>query len=207
MKKRILTLTLAALAATTGIAGCNLFGDSDSDTAISATSEPASASQENVGNVIEQDGVRKTVVYTDYNTGIEDETGPMEYSIDSVQIADVITTTDTAAGLLDLDKNTEAVMVTIAFSCKNAGERTANFYISQAAIEVNEKEEADPKSYYGEYVDGNFTAGVSKSGSNVYIIKNIKADDIKSIMFHVDAPADSDFVDMGDDVDVEIEID
>ena len=138
--------------------------------------------------------------------GVDGETGAMVYSIDSVQLSDVITTTDTASKMLDLEKNTEAAMITIGFTCKNRWEITSNFYISQAAIETDGGEEATPKSFYGEYTDGNFAPGVSKTGSNVYVIKGVKAADIKSIMFHVDAPADSDFQDIGEDVDVEIKV-
>ena len=125
----------------------------------------------------------------------------MLYSIDSVQLADVITTTDNASRLLDLEKNTDAVMVTIAFSCENTGTYDNNVYISQAEIETDAGDKATPRSFYGDYMDGHFGPEESKKGSNIYIIKGKSSADIKSLKFHIDAPADSDFQDCGEPVD------
>ena len=130
----------------------------------------------------------------------------MVYSIDSIQLADVITTTDNASRMLDLEKNTDAVMVTIGFTCRNKWDIQANFYICQAEIETEDGMEATPKSFYGEYMDSNIQPGVTKSGSNVYIIKGKKAEDIKKLSFHVDAPADGDFLEVGENVDIDIDI-
>ena len=208
MKKKLISLVISAAAAGVLLGGCNLFApDSrEKETETTKATETTQTTTVKNGDVVEKDGVRKTIVYNNDSPGVSGSTGGIEYSIDSVQIADVITTTDTASRLLDLEKNNEAVMVTVSFSCKNTWEITTNFYISQAAIETDAGDEATPKSLYGEYMDGNFSAGASKSGSNVYIIKGVKADSIKSISFHVDAPADMDFKDVGEDVDVEIEI-
>jgi len=206
MKKKIIPFVISLSAAGLLLGGCSMFGSGSGgdDSTTAAGSETTGA--ENEGDVVEKDGLRKTIVHTNDSPGIDGETGAMVYSIDSVQIADVITTTDTAAGMLDLEKNTEAAMITIGFTCRNRWEISSNFYISQAKIETEDGEEASPKSFYGEYTDGNFAPGVSKSGSNVYVIKGKKAADIKSVMFHVDAPADSDFQDIGEDVDIEINI-
>ncbi len=204
MKKKFIPLMISVSAAAFLLGGCNLFGGEEKkDDSAAATSQ---SKDEKSGDVVEQDGIRKTVVYDNDSLGIEGETGPMVYSIDSVQLADVITTTDNASRMLDLEKNTEAVMVTISFSCRNKWQINSNFYICQAVIETEDGIEATPKSFYGEYMDGNFTADVSKSGSNVYIIKGKSAKDIKKLLFHVDPPADGDFLEVGDPVDVEIDL-
>ena len=209
MKKKIIPFAISAVAAGLLLGGCNLFGN-NGDTTQEATTAAAGTTQtsaENSGDVVEKDGVRKKVVYTDDSPGISDGTGSMRYSIDSVQLADVITTTDNASRLLDLEKNTDAVMVTIGFSCENTGTYDNNVYISQAEIETDAGDKATPKSLYGDYMDGHFGPDEAKKGSNVYIIKGTKSADIKSIKFHIDAPADSDFQDCGEPVDFVIKID
>lgn len=208
MKKKIIPFVLSISSAGILLGGCSLFGSGENnDQAPAEVSSTTNSEQENTGDVIEKDGIRKTIVYNNSAPGIEGETGPMEYSLDSIQLADVITTTDTASRMLDLEKNTDAVMITIGFTCKNIWDISSNFYISQAVIELEDGEDATPKSFYGEYTDGHFVAGASKTGSNVYVIKGKKAEEIKNIMFHVDAPADNDFQDIGEDLDVEIVID
>lgn len=209
MKKKLIPFIISLTAAGTLLGGCNLFGGNSEGTDV-ATQGGSSSTQTsttvNAGDVVEKDGVRKTVVYTNDSPGIEGETGPVVYSIDSIQLADVITTTDNASRMLDLEKNTDAVMVTIGFTCRNKWEIQANFYICQAEIETEDGMEATPKSFYGEYMDSNIQPGVTKSGSNVYIIKGKKAEDIKKLSFHVDAPADGDFLEVGEDVDIDIDI-
>ena len=209
MKKKIIPFIITASAAGLLLGGCNLFGGNSEGTDTTTSAEALTTQTSttvNAGDVVEKDGVRKTVVYTNDSLGIEGDTGPIVYSIDSIQLADVITTTDNASRLLELEKNTDAVMVTIGFTCRNRWEIQANFYISQAEIETEDGIEATPKSFYGDYMDSNIQPGVTKSGSNVYIIKGKKAEDIKKLSFHVDAPADGDFLVVGDDVDIELEL-
>ena len=209
MKKKLIPFIISAAAAGMLLGGCNLFGGgsegTDATTSADALTTQTSTTA-NAGDVVEKDGVRKTIVYTNDSPGIEGDTGPVVYSIDSIQLANVITTTDNASRLLDLEKNTEAVMVTIGFTCSNKWDIQANFYICQAEIETEDGTEASPKSFYGDYMDSNIPPGETKSGSNVYIIKGKKAEDIKKLLFHVDAPADGDFLEVGDDVDLELKL-
>ena len=204
MKKKIIPLIISVSAAGMLLGGCSLFGGDSGNTDNTATADVQSSEEKN-GDVVEKDGVRKTVVYSNDSLGIKGETGPVKYSIDNIQLADVITTTDNASRMLDLEKNTDAVMVTVGFTCSNTWEIQANFYICQAEIETEDGVKATPKSFYGEYMDGNIPPGTTKSGSNVYIIKGKKAADIKKLKFHVDAPADGDFLEVGENVDIEID--
>lgn len=203
MKKKIIPFIISISAAGMLLGGCNLFGGGTGNTDSTASAE-SEGSDEKSGDVVEKDGIRKTVVYTNNSLGLKGETGPVVYSVDSIQLANVITTTDNASRMLDLEKNTEAVMVTVDFTCSNKWEIQANFYISQAEIETEDGIKATPKSFYGNYMDSNIPPGESKSGSNVYIIKGKKAEDIKKLKLHVDAPADGDFLATGEDVDIDI---
>ena len=207
MKKRFFSLGLAAGIATLSLAGCSFFGGSDEEK-LTTPSSADHTEKEEKGSSTEKDGIKKTVVYSKDNLDIENTTGPVIFTIDSIQIADMTATTDTASSMLGIKKNQDAAMITVKFSCENTSDSQANFYASKAMLTADSGEEAEPVSYYGEYMDAHIGGGDTrtKTGTNVYVLTETKAEDIKSVEIHFDAPQDWDFKDMDDAVDVEIEI-
>ncbi len=209
MKKRIIGIGLATGIATLGLAGCSLFGGGGEEGELTTSTTAEVSEKEEQGSSTEKDGIKKTVVYSNDNLDIENTVGPVIFTIDSIQVADMTATTDTASSMLGIDKNQDATMITVKFSCKNTSDSQANFYASKAILTADSGEESEPVSYYGEYMDAHIGGGDSstKTGTNVYVLEDTKASDIKSVEIHFDAPQDWDFKDMDDDIDVEVELD
>lgn len=158
------------------------------------------------GEIVEQDGLKKEPVATNKELNVKGETGPMKYTIEGVQVSKLTATTDDMANLLGIEKNTEVTVIAVNASAENTSNDTVNFYLDQATLTTNTKEQVDSDMFLGEYIDGEYIGNVIHSGSMVYILKNSKATDIQKISLHIDAPSDQDFNTIGDNVTVDINI-
>lgn len=213
MKRKIAVLfTISALCCSTLIfTACGDDGKKvSSQKEITASENSSTNETENTeateGKIVEQDGIRKEPVATNKELNIKGETGPMKYTIEGVQVSKLTATTDDAANLLEIEKNKEVTVIAVNASAENTSDDTVNFYLDQATLTTDTKEQVESDMFLGEYIDGEYIGNVIHSGSMVYILKNSKADDIGKISLHIDAPLDEDFNTIGDNVTVDINI-
>ena len=155
-------------------------------------------------NVEEENGIRKEIVYTNDELNTTGQTGTFTYTIEGVQVSKLTATTDDAAQILGVEKDKEVTCVAVNASAENTSSDTMYFYIGQATLTSNTKEQVDADSLLSEYIDGEFLGNVIHSGSMVYILPNSVATDVTSITLHIDAPSGSDYMPNGDAVTVDI---
>lgn len=218
MKRKMIALCMAAMLAATALGGC---GGSDAGSQAPAGTEekatPAAEPEEtaapteapteaqaSAGEVVEENGLRKEPVYTNKELGISGTTGSINYSVSAIQVSKLTATTDEMAEMLEIDKDKEVALVVIDVSAENTTDDTINFYIGQAILTSNTKEQVDPNILISDYIDGEFLGNVIHSGSLMYILENSKASDIETVKLHIDAPSNSDFEFTGGPVDIEI---
>lgn len=213
MKRRIVALLMASMLAITMITGCG--GGSDSGSQTPAGTEEAkptetdapetTEAQTSAGEVVEENGLRKEPVFTNKDLGISGTTGSVNYNVSAIQVSKLTATTEDMAKLLEIEKDKEVALVVVNVSAENTTDDTINFYIGQATLTSNTKEQVDPDAFLCDYIDGEFLGNVIHSGSLMYILKNSNASDIETVKLHIDAPSNSDFEFTGDPVEIEIQ--
>lgn len=202
MKKKIVVIMFASLFAAS-ITACGESGNAvKSETQTSETTQEESSDSE----VQEENGMRKEPVYTNKELGITGSTGPINYNIEGIQISKLTATTDDAAQLIGVDKDKEVTLVAINASAENTSDDTVNFYIGQATLTSNTKEQVDSDMLLSDYIDGEFLGNVIHSGTLIYILPNSAASDVTTVTLHISAPSGSDYMPIGDDVTIDIPI-
>lgn len=166
--------------------------------------QSAESASPDAGEVIEEDGMRKEPVYTNKELNITGQTGPMNYTIEAIQVSRLTATTDEMAQFLGIDKDKEVALVAINASAENTSQDTISFYLGQSTITTNTKEQVDSDTFLSEYIDGEFLGNVVHSGNMIFILPNSSASDITNVTLYVDAPFGSDFMSVGDDVQIDI---
>ena len=162
--------------------------------------------EESTGEIVEENGLRKEPVYTNKELGTTGETGPFKYSIDAIQVSKLTATTDDMAQMLGIEKGKEIALVVVNASAENTTEDTLYFYLGQATLTSDTKEQVDPDLMLSDYIDGEFIGNVIHSGSMMYLLKNSSAEDITKVSLHIDGPSDEGFNTVGEEVSLDIAI-
>ena len=205
MKKKLAALTAVAVLGVPVLGGC-FGGDDNKETTTAGQTQTTTFGNDEPGHVTEEGGLRKTVVYVDNDFNESDESGTFEYTIKSLRLEKISASTEVAARTYGIEEGQEAALLTLNLSAKNTGYESVNCYISQAKLITEQGEEATPNSMVGTYIDGHFYAGQEKEGSNVYVFKDVKAEDINELILEISAPKDNDFKPVGDEVEFEFNI-
>lgn len=171
-----------------------------------ATDKSTETDDSKTGEIVEENGMKKIPVMTDKKLNMAGKTGPIKYSIDGIQISKFTATTDELANTLEIEKNKEIALVALNVSAENTSDKTVNFYLGQAKITTDTKEQAEPDAMLGENLEGEFLGKVKHEGTNIYLLKKSKADKINKIKLFVDAPSDENYEDVGNKVELELKL-
>lgn len=181
--------------------------DSQSEVAVSENaSEPAEQNDDEstVGTVVNENGISKIPVVTDKELNSTGSAGPINYSIDAIQISKLTATTDDMASMLDIEKDKEAALVVVDVTVENTSEDDITFYMDQAVLVSSTKEQVEPNMWLSDYLGGDFLGQVVKSGSLMYILPNSSAEDITAVTLRASAPIDADWNSLSEDISIEL---
>lgn len=157
-------------------------------------------------NVEENDQIKVVYTYKNKELGIVGETGPIKYEIPAVQLSEITPKTEEAANLFETTVGEKVYAITIDMNGENTSEEDISFYLGQATIITNTKEQLDPDMFLSEHIEGDYLGQVRHEGHNVYILKNSTVEDLKTIEVRVDAPINSNFDTVGQDIKHVIEV-
>lgn len=155
---------------------------------------------------VEENGMKKEIYYENDKPGITGETGPIKYSIDRIQVSNVTIESDDEAQVYGLEGEKPSCMVLVDLSAENTSDDTVDFYAGQAVLTSDTKEQVEPDLWASDYAEGQYLGKVKTSGSNIYFLKNSDAKDVKNITLHMDAPSDENLNDLGNDVEINIDL-
>lgn len=158
------------------------------------------------GETTEQNGLKKTVIFTNKELNKTGESGSIKYNFTKIQVSKITATTDDTAQMFEVEKGKEFAIVVFDIEVENTSDKDVSFYISQAKLISNTKEQVEPDMIASTYIDGEFLGAVKKKGTNVYLLKNSKAEDIKSVEIRISAPTDNNFNKLGEDIKFTIDI-
>lgn len=151
-------------------------------------------------NTQEDENLKGKNVYTNNKLNIKGNVGPMKYTISSVQLKEMQPKNEATAKLLGVKVGDTVNAVTIGMSGENTSDDDVNFYLGQATIVTDTKEQLEPEMLISKHIEGEYLGKVKNEGANVYILKKSSIKDLKSIEIRVDAPTNNDFEPLGKDV-------
>ncbi|MBB6450986.1 hypothetical protein HNR44_002976 [Geomicrobium halophilum] len=171
--------------------------ESDEDGEDAATTEGG----HEVGETVSDENGEQTLVSLADDVGTF-ETGPIILEIEKANGVSAVFEGE-AAALLDQD---EAEYIQVDMNVENTSEDDIMFYASQATLITDTGEQLDPDMFLSDHMDGEYFGEVSKSGSSYYFLENSTADEVQSIELRYSAPTDEDFMDVGDELQIEIDL-
>lgn len=177
--------------------------ESSESTETNTTKTEESATSEDIQ---EDENFKGVNTYTNKDLGITGEVGPMKYEISSIQLKKLTPKTEETAALFDVGVGEEVNAITIEMAGENTSTEDMTFYLGQATIITNTKEQLEPDMFLSEHIEGDYLGQVRHEGHNVYFLKNSSVDDLTSIEIRVSAPQDSNFNSVGEDVKHVIEV-
>lgn len=211
MKKKL--IFSAALVLSLGLAGCGEEKAKDEPQkedvqtpASTDKTEDSSKKDEQKDNVQEDENLKNIDTYTDKKLGISGQTGPLKYNIEAVQLKKITPKTEEAANLFDVAVGDEVNAITISMNGENTSTEDMSFYLGQAVIITNTKEQLEPDMLLSEHIEGDYLGQVEHEGYNVYVLKKSKVEDLKTIEIRIGAPTNSNFDNQGEDVTHIIEV-
>ncbi len=157
-------------------------------------------------DIQEDENIKNVNTYTNKELGITGEVGPMKYEIPAVQLKKITPKTQEAADLFEVAIGDEVNAITIEMAGENTSEEDMSFYLGQAVIITNTKEQLEPDMLLSEHIEGDYLGQVRQEGHNVYILKNSAVEDLTSIEIRISAPTNSNFDKVGEDVKHVIEV-
>ncbi len=149
----------------------------------------------------------KTPVFTNKNLNLSGEVGGVKYNYKEVQISDVKLETEEAASMFDAKKGDEVVAIVFKAEVENTNDKDVSFYIDQSKLITNTKQQVEPNMILSDDVGGDLLGKVKKEGNIIYILKNDKAKDLKTLELRIDAPVDANtFESLGDNVKLNLNV-
>ena len=150
------------------------------------------------------DDMKKTVILTARNIGYEGECGPFKYEVQSIQVAEISATGNTAS-TLGLQPGQKATLVGIQMEAENTSKEDMTWYPYMSTIVTSDKEQVEADWFISDSVGGEFMGNVVKKGQIYFICKNTDANALSHIQWRIDTPHDKNFDHLGDQVVIEFE--
>lgn len=205
IKKRIKSILIMSILVV-GLTGCAKEVKQGSVEANKQTKQEESTN-DNTAKVVKENGMVKTPVFTNKNLNLSGEVGGVKYNYKEVQISDVKLETEEAASMFDAKKGDEVVAIVFKAEVENTNDKDVSFYIDQSKLITNTKQQVEPNMILSDDVGGDLLGKVKKEGNIIYILKNDKAKDLKTLELRIDAPVDANtFESLGDNVKLNLNV-
>lgn len=168
--------------------------------------EKEAAEEEQDSDIEEDENMRVENYYTNKELNVTGTAGPMKYNISAVQLKKITLKSEEAASLFQANVGDEVQGITIALDGENTSDEDISFYLGQATIITNTKEQLEPEMLLSEHIEGDYLGKVTHEGYNFYVLKNSTVDQLESIEIRISAPTNSNFDDLGEDIKHIIEV-
>lgn len=165
------------------------------------TSEENESTEAAVGDVITNEAGASTLVSRTDDIGTF-ESGPIQLTIEKANGVSMEVSDD----FVDYFTTEQLEYIQVDLQVENTSEDDVTFFASQAVMTTSTGEQLEPDMLMSEHIDGEFFGKVKKSGTSIYVLENSKAEDIESIRLIFTPAYDDNFETIGDDIDVEIEL-
>ena len=195
------------------------------ETAEETTEEPAEEAQpeETSAGIVEVDGnsitlsddesegpsnskgMEKTPLISAHDINAVCQTGPFTVTINKAQLSNINVSDQSTADLMSIPAGETVGLFVIDVTVENTSPDDMGFYPDQSTIVTSTKEQVNSSIWLSDSVGGDFLGQVIKDGQIYFFLKS-PADDVTHIQWRVDAPHNSSYESVGDELIVEFEL-
>lgn len=161
---------------------------------------------EESGEIVDNNDMLKIPVYTRKELNLTGEAGPITYCIEGIQVSKLTFRSEDMASLVGIEAEKEITCIAFNLSAENTSEDTINFFLGQATLVSNTKEQVYSDIWLSDYIEGEYLGQVVHSGTSIYLLENSNADDITNVKLHISAPIDSNYESIGEDIVIDINL-
>lgn len=165
------------------------------------TQEENEVTDAQVGDTVTSEAGDVTLVSRTDDVGTF-ESGPINLTIEKVNGASA----DLTGEIADMMETEELEYIQVDMNVENTSEDTISFYASQATLTTNTGDQLEPDMLMSDHIAGEFIGEVNKSGTSFYMLENSKAEDVESVRLIYNAASNENFEDIGDEIDIEVEL-
>lgn len=150
--------------------------------------------REEVGDVIETEDGRRTVVKTLYDINESQESGPFEITIDNVRISQF----QPSKEKISVYGGRDLGLISIKLKVENKSAKTNSIYPNQGLIQTDTGRKVDTHVSLSDQVGGEFQGRTIKEGT-VYCFFNGQAENISILSYTIEAGHDEEINSLGED--------
>lgn len=154
-----------------------------------------------VGETIENEGGSHTLIKR-FDKVETQTTGTMILNISQINTI----SSKLKGEMAEFMETDELEYIQIDMEVENTSEDTISFYADQATITTNTGEQLESDMWLSDHIDGEYLGAVKKSGSQFFVLKNSKAQDIEWVRIVIDAPIDENWDAVGEKLDFKVEL-
>lgn len=155
-----------------------------------------------VGETTESELGKMTVLYKDKELNMAVNSGPVNATLDKIQLA----TMEPSESSKEMFGGQEKVtIVTIEASAENTVDDTTNYYLNQAKLVTDTGQQVDSDIWFSDDVGGEFLGKVKKNGNIIWVLKHDEA--VKKVTLHISGASNNNLDRLGEDLKVEIPLD
>ncbi|KOY83538.1 hypothetical protein I6G82_07395 [Lysinibacillus macroides] len=212
-KKLIFSISLVLFL---GLAACGEENVKEEETPKEEMQKPASTDNESegaadnsateesngVGDTTESELGKLTVLYKDKELNRTVNNGPVNATLDKIQLA---TLEPSESYKESFDGQDKVTVVTIEASAENTVDNTINYYLNQAKLVTDTGQQVNADIWFSDDIGGEFLGKVKKNGNIIWILKHDEA--VKKVTLHITGASNDTFDHIGEDLKVEIPLD
>lgn len=172
--------------------------DDESET---MTSEDNDSQEASVGDVVTSEAGEATLVSRTDDVGTF-ESGPIKLTIEKANGVSMAVSDD----YIELFETEQLEYIQLDLHVENTSEDNITFYASQAIMTTSTGEQLESDMLMSDHIDGEYYGKVNKSGTSFFMLENSNAEEVESIRVIFSAALDENFEDVGEEIDIEIEL-
>lgn len=176
--------------------------DIDEDEGETMTADENETEEADVGDKVTSEAGEATLVSRTDDIGTF-ESGPIKLTIEKANGVSMAVDDD----YYDFFETDQLEYIQVDLEVENTSEDNVTFYASQAIMTTSTGEQLEPDMLMSDHIDGEYYGEVNKSGSSFYFLEKSDAEDVESIRLMFSAASDESFEDLGEDIDIEVELD
>lgn len=175
--------------------------EDESEDVEEVTEDDENLPDQQVGDVIESEGMSRTVIATNYGIDESIENGPFTVTLLNSQVSHLEIDDEEAAEYFDGD---DLVMVSLQLEVTNDSSDTNSIYPDQGTIVTNTGKQVDADIWMSDSVGGDFYGEVTKDG-DVFFFFEGEPEEITNVRYIVRSGHDEDYESFGDDIEFSID--
>lgn len=173
-------------------------GEDEGETMTTEENESEDAA---VGDIVTSEAGEATLVSRTDDVGTF-ESGPIKLTVEKANGVSMAVSDE----YYDFFETDQLEYIQVDLQVENTSDDNITFYASQATMTTSTGEQLEPDMLMSDHIDGEYYGEVNKSGTSFYILENSAVEDVESIRLIFSAASDENFEDLGEEIDIEVEL-